>query len=99
MWESLEGGKILNDLWDDYRGPLTQVFAALVNEAQRKGVLAQGLDPAHLLLSILGANNYYIAFHGTLEDILGAPAMSEEVLEIRKEQFLLLMKNLFANEV
>jgi len=97
MWQSLEGGKILNELWEKYRGPLSKKIITLLERGKALNIISGEVRSNHLLLSLLGANHYYLIFHETLDEILGTRALDESALEIRREQFLLILKNLFVD--
>lgn len=85
MWEGLEGGEISQSIWTEVRGPLFVEVAFLVQQAQQEGKLDPALDPAHLIVSFLGAIGFYFAYAPTLVDMLGKDPFSKEMLVARRQ--------------
>ncbi len=94
MWEGLEGGEISRSIWKEVRGPLYIQMEFLIKQAQSEGSLDSQLDPAHLVISFMGAISFYFAYASTMEDILGEDALTPQALKKRKSQLLRLMENL-----
>ena len=86
MWDGLEGGETSRSIWDEIRGPLFLQMEALLKKAQAQGTLRPELDPAHLIISILGATTFYFAYAPTLFEMVHGDPLSPEGLKKRKEQ-------------
>jgi TetR/AcrR family transcriptional regulator len=86
MWEGLEGGAISRSIWTDVRGPLYVQVEFLVAEAKRQGILPRAVDPAHLIISFLGAVTFYFGYAPTLTDMLGKDPLAPATLRQRKQQ-------------
>jgi TetR/AcrR family transcriptional regulator len=84
MWEGLEGGQVSRSLWTEVRGPLYAQVEFLIRQAQSDGKLNPKLDPAHLVISFLGAVGFYFAYAPTLTDILQRDPFASSALEERK---------------
>jgi len=95
LWEVLEGGMISRSIWTELRGPLFAQTEFLIKQAQSRGELDAKLDPAHIIVSLLGAAFFYYAYAPTLEDMLGKHPLSAAALKERKKQMELLLNNLF----
>jgi TetR/AcrR family transcriptional regulator len=94
MWEGLEGGAISRSIWTDVRGPLYAQTEFLIKSAQERGRLNPKLNPAHLVISFLGAVGFYFAYAPTLTDILHQDPFGKAALNQRKEELKLLLKSL-----
>lgn len=94
MWEGLEGGEISRSIWKDVRGPLYIQMEFLIQQAQEEGGLNPNLDPAQLVVSLLGAISYYFAYASTMAEMLGEDPLSAPALAKRKTHLLRLVENL-----
>lgn len=94
MWEGLEGGAISRSIWTDVRGPLYAQIEFLIRSAQERGRLNPKLNPAHLVISFLGAVGFYFAYAPTLADILHQDPFGKAALKQRKDELKLLLKSL-----
>jgi hypothetical protein len=94
MWEGLEGGAISRSIWTDVRGPLYVQVEFLIKSAQERGRLNPKLNPAHLVISFLGAVGFYFAYAPTLVDILHQDPFGKVALKQRKDELKLLLKSL-----
>jgi AcrR family transcriptional regulator len=91
MWEGLEGGSISRSIWTDVRGPLYAQVEFLIRQAQEEGTLDPRLNPAHLVISFLGAIGFYFAYAPTLADMLHEEPFAHGALEQRKHELKLLL--------
>jgi AcrR family transcriptional regulator len=98
MWEGLEGGNVSRSIWTDVRGPLYAQVEFLIRRAQQEGSLDPELDPAHLVISFLGAIGFYFAYAPTLSDMLGQEPFATQVLERRKTELRRLLSGLFSKQ-
>jgi TetR/AcrR family transcriptional regulator len=96
MWEGLEGGAVSRSIWTDVRGPMYAQIEFLIRSAQERGKLNPRLDPAHLVISFLGAVGFYFAYAPTLGDILHQDPFGKPALAQRKNELKLLLKALGA---
>lgn len=94
MWEGLEGGQISRSIWTDVRGPLYAQVEFLIRQAQQEGSLDQAINPAHLVISFLGAVGFYFAYAPTLADMLHQEPFAPRVLEERKAELKRLLGGL-----
>lgn len=95
MWEGLEGGDISRSIWLDVRGPLYAQVEFLIRQAQEEGKLDPSADPAHMVISFLGAIGFYFAFAPALGDILHKDPYSREALDGRKTELRRLLRSTF----
>jgi TetR/AcrR family transcriptional regulator len=95
MWEGLEGGEISRSLWKDIRGPLYVQMEFLIKAAQDEGVLDKQLDPAHFVVSFMGAISFYFAYAPSIGDMIGQEPLTANALEKRKQQLLYLLENVY----
>jgi TetR/AcrR family transcriptional regulator len=98
MWEGLEGGQISRSIWTDVRGPLYAQVEFLIRQAQQEGSLDPRTDPAHLVISFLGAVSFYFAYAPTLADMLHQEPFAARVLEERKGQLKRLLGGLIIKQ-
>jgi AcrR family transcriptional regulator len=99
MWEGLEGGAISRSIWTDVRGPLYSQVEFLIRQAQESGGLDRALDPAHLVISFLGAIGFYFAYAPALGDMLHHDPMAPKALALRKLQLQSLMRSLLTSNI
>lgn len=92
MWEGLEGGEISRSIWRDIRGPLYVQMEFLIKQSQEEGILDKQLDPAHFIMSFMGAISFYFAYAASLIDILGEDPLKPEALAKRKVQLVRLIE-------
>jgi len=97
LWEGLEDGKITRSLWQEVSGPLYVQSEFLIRQAQAEGRLDAKHQPAHFIVSLLGAVGYYFAFSHALKDIFGQDPSSKPALKQRKEQVLQFVMSLFVS--
>lgn len=90
MWEGLRGGQTSRRLWGATRGPLFAQAATLL------GARAPGFDGRQLLISLLGAVAFYVAFAPSLVDALERDALSDAALRARKAHLHALLAAVFA---
>jgi AcrR family transcriptional regulator len=95
MWEGLEGGAISRSIWWEVRGPLFQQAVFLIEHAQREGLIAKDVDPAHYIVTWLGAVTFYFAYAHTMTDMIGKKPLSPEAVQHRRQQLLALQEKLF----
>ena len=98
MWEGLEGGQISRSIWTDVRGPLYAQVEFLIRQAQQEGALDRKINPAHLVISFLGAVSFYFAYAPTLADMLHQEPFAPRVLEERKDELRRLLSGLFVKQ-
>jgi hypothetical protein len=91
-WEALEGGQISKSIWAELREPVFREMEALIRTAQRSGALDDGIDPAHLVISLMGATTFYFAYAPTLEQVFGKEPLSAEALAERRVAMLALAR-------
>jgi TetR/AcrR family transcriptional regulator len=95
MWEGLEGGQISRSIWTDVRGPLYAQVEFLIRQAQQEGRLDPAVNPAHLVISFLGAVSFYFAYAPALGDMLHQEPFAPVVLAERKSELKRLLAGLF----
>ncbi len=95
MWEGLEGGEISRSIWTDIRGPLFVQMEFLIKQAQHENLLDDTLDPAHFIISLLGASSFYFAYSSSIGDMIGADPLSAAALSKRKQQMTHLLENIY----
>jgi TetR/AcrR family transcriptional regulator len=95
MWEGLEGGAISRSIWWEVRGPLFQQAVFLLEHAKREGLIHKDVDPAHYIVTWLGAVTFYFAYAHTMPDMIGPKPMSPEAVQHRKRQIMALQERLF----
>lgn len=94
IWDGLEGGRASRSLWKDIRGPLYRQIETLVRAAQTAGVLTADLNPAHLIISFMGAVSFYFSHAHTMVDIFEKDPLDAAAIEERKGQILGLFRKL-----
>jgi TetR/AcrR family transcriptional regulator len=94
MWEALEGGHISKSIWRELREPVFRELEALVRAAQARGALGAEVDPAHLVISLMGATTFYFAYAPTLEQVFGRKPLGAPALAERRAQMLALARAL-----
>lgn len=94
MWEGLEGGEISRDIWDEVRGPVFHGMAAVIRQAQADERMDPKLDPAHLVISLMGAVTFYFAYAPTLEQVFEADPLSDASLAEHRAHFVRLVMGL-----
>lgn len=94
IWDGLEGGRASRSLWKDIRGPLYRQIETLVRVAQTAGVLTTDLNPAHLIISFMGAVSFYFSHAHTMVDIFEKDPLDAATIEERKGQILALFRKL-----
>lgn len=95
MWEGLEGGEISRSIWTDVRGPLYAQMEFVIKQAQEEDLLDRRLDAGHFIVSFLGAITFYFGYASTLKNMIHQEPLEPDALKKRKEQLLLLLKNLY----
>lgn len=95
MWEGLEGGEISRSIWKEIRRPLYVQMTFLITQAQEEGKLDPNLDPAHLVVTFLGAISFYFGYAASLGDMFGEDPLTPQALAKRKDQLLRVLKDLF----
>ncbi len=98
LWDGLEGGAVSKSIWTDVRGPIFAQIEFLVKQGQKEGWLEASLDPAHVVISFLGATTIYFAFAPSLADMLRAEPLSPKSLATRREQMSRLLAALYAKK-
>jgi TetR/AcrR family transcriptional regulator len=96
MWDGLEGGTASRSLWKDIRGPIYRQIETLVRRGQDAGAVPKDLDPAHLIISFMGAIAFYFSHAHTMVDIFHKDTLSAEAVEDRKSQVLALFRKLMS---
>lgn len=95
MWEGLEGGHVSRSIWTDIREPLFVQMEFLITQAQKEGGLSSKADPAHLIISFLGAISFYFAYALSLSDMIKKNPLDLQALAERKIQVLDLLEGLY----
>jgi TetR/AcrR family transcriptional regulator len=93
-WEALEGGRISKSIWKDLRAPVFRELEALVRAAKASGAVDPAIDPAHLVISLMGATTFYFAYAPTLEQVFGRKPLGKAALAERRAQTLALARAL-----
>ena len=97
MWEGLQGGKTSKSLWKEVRGPLFEDIRALLEATKREGRFARELDTGHLVISLMGAINFYFAYSSTLGDLLdGQDPLAPAALKRREQQIVALFERVLS---
>ena len=95
LWEALEGGEISLSLWEEIRRPIFLKVQAVLKLAQVQGELPEKFDPAHLIITFLGATSFYYAYAHTLKDMVRRNPFSKNALQERHHQLGLTLEKLF----
>ncbi len=98
MWDALEGGKVSRSIWTDIRGPLYWRMEALVQAAQKEGVIPKDLQASHFVMSFMGAILFYFSGADSLVDVFQKEPLSEAALKERKVQIVTLFRHILAKK-
>ena len=92
IWEGLSGGAPPDEAWQDDGGEVPEVVA--FRERQRNGEIAADIDPAYLLVALMGAVTAPVTMPQTIERVCGVAADSDEFKANFAEQLRLIAGHL-----